>query len=212
MTQQTSFIARILGRFLPTTPDFFALLEEQADTLTTALDVFVLFMETGDREQGLRVREIEHEADTVKARNLRALNQAFSTPMDREDIDQAIWSIDEVVNYCETTVREMEALEIGPDRYSLDMAFRLREGAKALAQGFSRLSSRPLDAEKDAEEARKAERRVEEIYRRALSELFRCDDYVNMFKRRELYRHLSNAADRLADAAHVLLDIAVKIS
>ena len=143
---------------------------------------------------------------------MRALNEAFSTPMDREDIYRAIWSMDEVINYCKTTVREMEALELAPDRYSLDMAFRLRDGAAALVRGFSALAGQPRGAESDAEEARKAERKVEKIYRLALAELFRGDDYVNMFKRRELYRHLSNAADRLADAAHVLIDIIVKIS
>ncbi len=35
---------------------------------------------------------------------------------------------------------------------------------------------------------------------------------VEMFKRREIYRHLSNGADRLARAADHLHDIIVKIS
>ncbi len=212
MKDGNRFLTRLFGRFFPVTPDFFLLLENQAETVTTALDVLVQFMETGAPEAGLRVREIEHEADAVKARNMRVLNEAFSTPMDREDIYRAIWSMDEVVNYCKTTVREMDALGLAPDRCSLDMAFRLREGGEALLRGFGRLSSRPREAESDAEGARKTERIVEKIYRQALAELFRGDDYLDMFKRRELYRHLSNAADRLADAAHVLRDIIVKIS
>jgi PiT family inorganic phosphate transporter len=35
---------------------------------------------------------------------------------------------------------------------------------------------------------------------------------VEMFKRRELYRHLSNGTDRMARAAYILHDIVVKIS
>jgi len=35
---------------------------------------------------------------------------------------------------------------------------------------------------------------------------------LEIFKRREVYRHLSNAADRLARAGEVLHDIVVKIS
>ena len=35
---------------------------------------------------------------------------------------------------------------------------------------------------------------------------------VDMFKRREVYRHLSNGADRIARAADRLHDIIVKIS
>ena len=37
-------------------------------------------------------------------------------------------------------------------------------------------------------------------------------DYLNMLKRREIYRHISNCADRMADAANTLHDIIVKIS
>jgi uncharacterized protein Yka (UPF0111/DUF47 family) len=59
--------------------------------------------------------------------------------------------------------------------------------------------------------ARKAERTVEKAYRRAIAELFQGDDYLNMFKRRETYRHLSNAADRVSDAAHSLDNIVVKL-
>ena len=47
--------------------------------------------------------------------------------------------------------------------------------------------------------------------RRALADLFQGDDYINMFKRREIYRHLSNAADRMANCANTLHDIVVKI-
>ena len=49
-------------------------------------------------------------------------------------------------------------------------------------------------------------------YRRGIAELFQGDDYINMFKRREIYRHLSNAADRVAAAGNTLHDIVVKIA
>ena len=54
------------------------------------------------------------------------------------------------------------------------------------------------------------ERQVEKIYRLALAELFQGTDYINMFKRREIYRHLSNAADRIAHCADTLQDMVVK--
>ena len=56
------------------------------------------------------------------------------------------------------------------------------------------------------------ERLVERAYRQALAELFQGDDYINMFKRREIYRHLSNTADRMAACADTLRDITVKMS
>ena len=68
----------------------------------------------------------------------------------------------------------------------------------------------------------KAERRVEKIYRGAFVELFGSGDgapwggedggverLLDALRRREVYRHLSNAADRLDSAGRVILDIAV---
>lgn len=58
--------------------------------------------------------------------------------------------------------------------------------------------------------ARKAERRVEKLYRAALAELFQGDQYIQMFKKREIYRHLTNAAECMAHCASTLHDIVVK--
>jgi len=41
--------------------------------------------------------------------NIHILNEAFSTPIDREDIYRAITTLDEVVNGCKDAVSEMHA-------------------------------------------------------------------------------------------------------
>lgn len=70
----------------------------------------------------------------------------------------------------------------------------------------------------------------EKLYRKAISELFNVErdlkqmskldgptgpaaltTVVDMFKRREIYRHLSNAGDRVARAGESLHDIVVKM-
>ena len=130
-----------------------------------------------------------------------------------------------------TTVRELEALGLAPDEFTREMAIEYKNAALALQQGFRMLSSDPLKGEESARAARKTERNTEKIYRRALARLFDTDEMiarlrdsepdphvqtmlavVDMFKRREVYRHMSNGADRLADAAERLHDIIVKIS
>ena len=151
--------------------------------------------------------------------------------MDREDIYRAISSIDHIVNYAKTTTREIEVLKVKPDKYMLELATLLKEGTYSLRRGYQKLSDNPNQADEDAQASRKAERSSEKVYRRALGELFREKGYIKMledqesdtkatainlvidiFKRREVYRHLSNAADRLARAGEVLHDIVVKIS
>jgi hypothetical protein len=204
-------LRRVLDRIFPKTPDFFALLAEQCTQVGHSANLLVEYMRTGDPAIGKLIKQDEHAADQIKVRNLHTLNEAFSTPIDREDLYRAITDLDEIVNYCKSTVNEMDALGLRPDAFELEMAERLNEGVAALCAGYSRLKVEPAAAATDADVARKAERRVEKTYRRAIAELFQGDDYITMFKRREIYRHLSNAADRMAHCANTLHDIVVKM-
>lgn len=209
--KRQSIVGRLFERVFPKMPDFFGLLAEQCQNVAQTAGRLVEFMESGDLAVGQCIRQDEHEADRVKIRNLHTLNEAFSTPIDREDIYRAIVDLDEIVNYCKSTVSEMEVLGLAPDKHCLEMAMHIKLGTDALVQGYARLAKNPQAAAADADTARKAERRVEKNYRRAISELFVGDDYIHMFKRREIYRHLSNAADRMANCANTLHDIVVKM-
>ena len=210
--RQKPIFRRLFDRVFPKVPDFFRLLAEQAIQVNHTANLLVEYMETGDGAIGQGIRQDEHEADRVKIRNLHTLNEAFSTPIDREDLYRAIVDLDEIVNYCKTTVSEMEVLDLKPDKHCLEMAMHIKLGTDALVQGYARLAKEPALAAEDADIARKAERRVEKNYRRAIAELFVGDDYIHMFKRREIYRHLSNAADRMANCANTLHDIVVKMT
>jgi hypothetical protein len=213
MAQETpSFVRRVIDRIFPKVPDFFVLLEEQCVHVGITVGRMVEYMETGDPEVGEHIKKDEHEADAVKVRNIHILNEAFSTPIDREDIYRCIMDLDEIINYCKSTINEMEVLEIRPDKHNLEFAVRLKEGVDALVAGFGKLKSQPRAAALDADAARKAERAVERIYRRAIADLFQGTDFIAMFKRREIYRHMSNAADRMAHCANTLHDVVVKIS
>lgn len=233
MSTSNSAVTRIVDRVFPRMPDFYGLINSQCDLVCEAMDVFVHFMETGDPQFGTRVREMEKDGDELKARNMGVLSRAFATPMDREDIYRAIMAIDEILNYAKTTVREVDALGLEPDQYTAEMARLIRDGCRSLRDGFAKLSSAPADADSDAAAARKAERNTEKVYRAALKDLFEAEEHIGplekkktpkdaeanamryvfeVFKRRELYRHLSNAADRLEYAGGVLHHIIVQIS
>ncbi len=228
---QNSLVTKLIDRVFPVMPDFYGLITTQAEQVCRSMEVFVQFMESGDMEVGNRVRAMEKEGDELKAKHMAILNKAFATPMDREDIYRAIVTIDEILNYAKTTVREIEALEIKPDEAMAKMARLICDGSYQLLEGYKKLASKPMDAEANAAAARKAERSTEKVYRAALAELFQADHLVEAlqkgaegaeveamryvietFKRREVYRHLSNGADRLEHAAGVLHDIVVQIA
>lgn len=207
-----TLLAIILDRVFPKMPDFFHMLTEQNQLVARTVDLLVEYMEHDGPAVADALKLDVHEADLIKVRNLHELNDAFSTPIDREDIYRAIMALDDIVVYCKTTVHEMDVLGVEPDAFMRDISRHIKDGVEALAKGYALLGSTPAEAAQYADAARKAERRAEKQYRIALSTLFEGSDYVNMFKRREIYRHLTNAAHHMAQCANTLHDIVVKIS
>ena len=71
-------------------------------------------------------------------------------------------------------------------------------------------------ATEHTQRAKALENRVEQVYREAIADLFSGPEnlkhVVGMLKLREVYRHLSNAADRGDEAANVIADIVVKLT
>ena len=207
-----TLLAIILDRVFPKVPDFFQMLTEQTVKVTHTVDLLVAYMEHGDPLVADALKQNVHEADLIKVRNLHELNDAFSTPIDREDIYRAIMALDDIVMYCKTTVHEMDVLGVTPDDFMRNISHCIKEGVDALAQGYAKLGTAPATAAEDANAARQSERHAEKLYRAALPILFEGTDYINMFKRREIYRHLTNAAQHMALCANRLHDIVVKIS
>ncbi|MBI1175753.1 MAG: DUF47 family protein [Sideroxydans sp.] len=207
-----TILATIMDRVFPKAPDFFTMITEQTLKVAHTVDLLVEYMENNDNGISEALKEDVHAADLLKVRNLHELNDAFSTPIDREDIYRAIMSLDDIVMYCKTTVHEMDVLEVTPDDFTRQMALLLKEGVAALVNGYSKLSVNPASAALDADTARKAERHAEKLYRTALPQLFQGTDYINIFKRREIYRHLTNASEHMALCANTLHDIVVKIT
>lgn len=214
-------IARVGRRLVPRTADFAALLGEQADVAVEAVGALVEFARAGDPALAERVSQIEKRGDRLRERNLAVLNRSFTTVFDRDLTAVAIHSIDDVANYAKTTVREMDLLAVEPDPAVLEMVELLRGGAVELRSAIAALGGDPALVVERVGRVHKAERNVEKAYRAAVAGLFgpaararwpegqEIDRLLDALRRREVYRHLSNGADRLESAGRVIMDIAV---
>ncbi|MEO5348836.1 MAG: DUF47 family protein [Magnetococcus sp. YQC-3] len=231
MSGSSPMAAKLLANVYPRVPDFYSLIDEQCGIVSEAMEALVDFM-SGDASKAQTIADLEKRGNDVKNRSMYVLNKSFATPMDREDIYRAITAIDTILHYANTTIQEIGYFKLAPDQYMMDMARILSEGTDALKLGFGKLGSNPALAEDDALAVRKSERNVEKAYRKALSTLFQAESHVahiqqskeaslegrimsqvaEIFKRRELYRHLSNAGDQVAKAGSVLHDIVVQVS
>jgi len=202
--------------FKPREDKFMRLLVEQAAKTVEGMQLLEEFMEGTDREIAKRLVQVEKEADEVRRILIDELNRSFITPIDREDIFALSLTIDDILDYGNSTVDEMVMLEVESNSYLRRMVSLVREAANEIYMGVLRLQDHPNVANDHAVRAKALENRVETVYREALAELFHgptdIDHIMDMLKLREIYRHLSNAADRGDEAANVIGDIVVKMT
>jgi predicted phosphate transport protein (TIGR00153 family) len=198
-------------------PDrFVQLLLQQTDYTVKGMEALKEYMDDPCTERAQVITKMEKEADEVRRILIDELNHTFVTPIDREDIHALSRAIDDIIDYGYTTVGEMDILEVQPNSYLQRMVSLLRDAAREIHMSVLRLSDHPAVAEDHAVRAKALENRVETVYREALADLFSLprdvEHVVEMLKLREIYRHLSNAADRGDEAANVLTDIVVKMT
>jgi len=193
---------------------FTKLIEQQASLSYEGLKLLVKYLETQDSDIAEELSLKEKEADEVRRILIDELNRSFVTPFDREDIFALSRSIDDVVDYADSTVSEMVTLNVKATQYMQRMATLLKDAAYEIYQGVLRLQKHPNVAIDHAQRAKALENRVEAVYREALAALFSGPEdihhVVEMLKLREVYRHLSNAADRGDEAANIIADVIVK--
>jgi len=163
-----------------------------------------------------QMRRKESEADEIRRILIDELHNTFITPLDREDIFKLSLHIDDMLDYAYTTVEEMQLLEMEADDHLIQMVTLTREAAEEISLAVQRLSANPRVAAEHAYRARKLENQVEHQYRVAISELFKktknVDQVMEVFRRREIYRHISNMADQVNQAADVMGMIVMKVT
>jgi hypothetical protein len=193
---------------------FLRMICDQARHTQAGLEALLNYMRDPSEEKAGQVRAAEKDADEVRRILIDELNRSFVTPFDREDLFALSRAIDDVLDYADSTVDEMVLLGVTPNTYLERMVSLLRDAAEEINRGVQRLQDRPNVANDHAVRAKALENRVESVYREAVGALFNgprdVEHIMDMLKRREIYRHLSNAADRGDEAANILGDIVVK--
>ncbi len=195
---------------------FIKLIQNQAALTLEGLEALNSYLEGPSPTTVKQLTMKEKEADEARRILIDELNRTFVTPFDREDIFALSGAIDDVLDYAYSTMNEMIIFKVDATPFMQRIASLLRDAAYELLQAVNRLDEHPNVAGDHVKRAKALENRVEEIYREALADLFSSatdlEQMLKIFKLREVYRHLSNAADRGDEAANVIANIVVKIA
>jgi uncharacterized protein len=200
----------------PRQDKFVESLIRQADITLQGVAALEAYMKKAAEKHAAAVAQAEKDADEVRRILIDDLNRTFVTPIDREDIFALSRAIDDVLDYAYSTVEEMQILEVEPNEFLRRMVSLLRDAANEILLAMERLKENPGVAAEHATAAKALENRVERVYREAIADLFTGPEDIRqvmkMLKLREIYRHLSNCADRGDEAANVIHNIVVKMT
>jgi len=209
-------LTRISSLFQKKQDPFFRLLVEQSEKTLQGMNALESFMKHPEIPLAKEVERLENEADEKRRTLIQELNRSFVTPIDREDIFALSRAVDDILDYGYATINEMLTLDVKPNDYLTSMVITLREATNEIYLALTQLGKQPRGILTHASRAKELENEVELIYHKALSKLFTRADSISevlyLLKLREIYRHLSNAADRVDGAGNALSDIAVKIT
>ena len=190
--------------------DFYTLLMGQAQKVLEGVRALREYAAHQSPECAQAVRDLEKEADELRRIVIAELNRTFATPIDREEIFQLSRALDDVMDYAENTVRELNAYDLSADGHTKIMIEIMIQAYEELVKAIKYLKEYPKIANDHAVRAKKLENDMEQAYHTALAELFKGTDPIYMLKMREIYRHLSNGADRGDEAANTILSIVMK--
>jgi uncharacterized protein Yka (UPF0111/DUF47 family) len=186
--------------FLPESPDVIGMLGDQLDVTTEGVDALVAWA-SGDVEKAREIRSLEHRGDEHKRKLERALTTAFTMSLEPEDVYTLSRDIDWILNLSKDLVRESEVLNAAPDAPLAEMCKQLARAVHLVSDAVHLLGSDSDAATAKANEALRAQRQIEKLYRDAMGALVGVEDLREVFARRELYRRVARIGEVVVDVA-----------
>ncbi len=202
-------------KIFTTKTDSFRILLQRASEVSKdmcgILSEYVAEENANRREQlAENASNLEHEGDNIRQEIMMNLISTMITPFDREDIHDLSQAIDDIADYSENAIKEIRLYRITPDETIINMVKSLYEAVKILVDSIENLGSNNELCLSCALAAKSLENKIEGIYRRGIANLSCELDIHKLIMLREIYRHLSNAADRVDMAANRIMKIIVK--
>lgn len=193
---------------LPHPSQVTTLLVAQGGVVVEGMGAFVAWAD-GDLTEEADVRSMEHRADKARRAVQREVRSAFVSEVSPEDGFELSERLDDIMNAVKNLVREAGLLAMPPDQPICDMAHLTAEGVHDLVEALSNLGH-PEQAIAAADAAIKTQRKIEHVYRKAMSDLLAMDDFREVTGRRELYRRCVRIGDRIDALADRIWYVVVK--
>ena len=159
------------------------------------------------------VKRYESEADEKVHLIIKNLNDAFITPIEREDILQLTLNLDDVIDGMEDFTALMDIHQIlSSDSYITEFAEYILKSSQEILLSIELMAKGRLkEVEPHAIKIKDHESKCDDLYRKSLKNLFQTEeDAIKVIQYKEIYETLENIADYCQNVASTLQSIIMK--
>lgn len=203
-------------RLIPREEKFFDLFEELAAKIQEGAKFFLEIAERHDfsAENISKLKQIEHEADSITHTTYEKMHKTFLTPLDREDIYDLVNKMDSVIDMIEASALRLHLYKV---KKPSDAVIEL---AKILVKAINKIKI-IVHAMRDMKNARMIldacveintlENDGDVVLRTSIAELFENEkDVFELIKWKEIYERLEEATDVCEDVSNIAEGIVLK--
>jgi len=204
---------------IPRDERFFGLFQRSAENVAAGANALseLLSNYTDVELKVARIKELEHAGDQLTHSIFDALNRAFVTPFDREDISRLAAALDDVLDQAEEAARRFHTYKIErPTALAIELCRVLVEQCRVIQAAVPLLDGLREEQRLLAHivELHRLENEGDELLNRALASVYEnvtlVPDLVRAIQWSDIYNLLERATDRAEDVAVALEAIVVK--
>jgi predicted phosphate transport protein (TIGR00153 family) len=199
---------------LPKEEQYFTFFSQMTSFIYDAAHALVEMLNEkgGDYAEHLkRIKSIEHQCDDLTHSISTRLNKSFITPFDREDIYLLSGALDDIVDLIDDAARAMVMYDVHESTaHARNFAGVIERMAVQLHEVVSMLA-KPNGISPRLVELHRLENEGDEIYHRAIAELFRSQAApLDVIKWKDIYEKLEAAIDRCENVANIIESVIIK--
>ena len=209
----------MLSRLMPKEGRFFVSFNALATKIFDGCMLFEkMLKDFGNLESySVQIRKIEHDCDEITHHVIDLVNKVFITPVDREDIQALVKTMDDIIDLVNYTTQCMHTYEIQSVPPGLNsMAQILIQATEEITAALKALETtrKPEETLTYCIEINRLENECDRILRERVGLLFRehKDDALLIIKYKEIYESIEKALDKCEDVANVIEQITIKQS
>jgi predicted phosphate transport protein (TIGR00153 family) len=200
--------------FLPREDAYFTLFTEMAGKIEDASSILMEMLDSDGTDHGSftkRIKDVEHECDTLTHEITTKLNKSFITPFDREDIYTLAVALDDICDYIDAGARAIVMYDIREFSDEAKQLARIIRDLGAVIKSAVSMLKKPNGINKHFVEIHRLENEADDVYFQAIGKLFKdASDPIRVIKLKELYEILENATDRAESVANIIESIVLK--